>query len=137
MLNTKQQEERGVRGCWARGERGAGLLGERREGCWVRGERGVGLLVSQGVREASLVRWHLVEEARGRASRCLRNSGGQRPGPEHTSKVRDHQWGYTGGQGGGGRGPRTLQQGSETVGQGGKGRGVHVPSSRAHRDSGY
>ena len=65
------REERGVR---ARGERGEGLLGERREGCG-REERGVWgcwfLRWAARVREASLVRWHLVEAARGRASRCL------------------------------------------------------------------
>ena len=52
------------------------------------------------------------EDALGRG-----NSGGQRPGPEHTRKVEGHQGGYTGGQGG-------------------RGRGVHTPSSRAQRDSG-
>ena len=29
-----------MRGCWARGERGAGLLGERREGCGAAGFSG-------------------------------------------------------------------------------------------------
>ena len=124
-----------------------GLLGERREGCG-REERGVWgcwfLRWAAGVREASLVRWHLVEEARGRASRCLGKmlqaegtAGVKGLGQSTPAKSRATREATPEARAGGGEGSTHPPAGlRETAGQGGRGRGVHAPSSRAQRDSG-